>query len=154
MRLWRIAPAKWALDKSCDGTRIFGGRWNSIGLGVLYAGLNIEICALEKFVHLAGVTHPPLKLIAVDIPEGRKLQYRPPLRALPSNWADVPVASGSQEFGRNWIESAKHLLMIVPSAIIPEAQNAVINPKHPAYAKVTLTIVRDFAFDTRMFKHN
>ena len=51
-----------------------------------------------------------------------------------------------------WIESNKQLVMFVPSVIVPEAQNAVINPMHAAYSKVTLTVVRDFAFDARMLK--
>lgn len=117
----------------------------------MYAGSSIEICALERFVHLASVTHPPLVLVAIDVPDDDSLLYRPEQSDLPPDWSDLPVSSGSQNFGRTWIESGKHLVMMVPSAVIPEARNALINPRHPAYPEVALQIVRPFTFDSRMF---
>lgn len=150
MRLWRITTKKWALDKLCDGARLYGGRWNPSGHPVLYAGSTIEICALEKFVHLAGALHPPLVLVAIDVPDAMVIQ--PALTDLPIGWADLPASGGAQEFGRRWLQSNTELVMLVPSAIIPESSNALINPTHPAYAGVQLNIVRDFTFDARMFK--
>lgn len=116
----------------------------------MYAGSTIEICALEKFVHLAGARHPPLVLVAIEVPDAQILQ--PALADLPIGWADLPASSGAQEFGRRWLQSNGELIMLVPSAIIPESTNALINPAHPAYASVELDIVRDFTFDARMFK--
>ena len=157
MRLWRIATKQWALDKRCDGARLHGGRWNPVGVPVMYAGSTIEICALEKFVHLAGVPHPPLVLVAIDVPDqvsgNDALHVQPTLSSLPTGWADLPPSSGAQEFGAAWLQSGSELVMFVPSAIIPESVNALINPAHPAYAQVTLGIVRDFTFDARMFKN-
>jgi RES domain-containing protein len=150
LRLWRITTRKWALDRLCDGARLYGGRWNPSGYPVMYGGSTIEICALEKFVHLAGASHPPLVLVAVDVPDA--LFIRPALADLPIGWADLPASNGAQEFGRHWLQSSNELVMLVPSAIIPESTNALINPAHPAYARVELTIVRDFTFDARMFK--
>lgn len=152
MKLWRITTKKWALDKLCDGARLNGGRWNPIGYPVMYAGTTIEICALEKFVHLAGSTHPPLVLVSVEVPDNAVLFIQPPLAGLPKDWSDLPAPASTQEFGRQWLESASQLVMLMPSAIIPESLNAVINPLHPAYQDVTLEIVREFTFDARMFK--
>jgi RES domain-containing protein len=152
MRLWRITTAKWALDKLGAGARSEGGRWNPVGMAALYAGTNIEICALEKFVHLAGIDHPPLKLVAIDVPDGAGLIYRPAIDDLPADWDSLPVSAGSQEFGGNWLAQGRQLVLFVPSAIVPEATNAMINPAHPEYGNVHLSIVRDFEFDSRMFK--
>jgi RES domain-containing protein len=151
MRFWRIALARWALDKKCEGARVEGGRWNPVGTPALYAGTTPVICALEKFIHLDGMAHPPLKLVAVDIPDDEDLVYVPDMADLPPNWAELPVPLSSQEFGGKWLNEAEHLVMLVPSAVMPEAQNAVINPLHPAYKEVDLTILRDFTFDARMF---
>lgn len=118
----------------------------------MYAGTTIEICALEKFVHLAGSAHPPLVLVSVDVPDDAALFVQPSLAELPEDWSDLPAPAATQEFGRRWLESASQLVMLVPSAIIPESTNAVINPVHPAYRNVTLKIAREFAFDARMFK--
>lgn len=152
MRLWRITTRKWALDTLCEGARLYGGRWNPIAWPVMYAGATIEICALEKFVHLAGSSHPPLVLVSIDAPDDASLVYRPSMAELPPDWADLPAPANTQEFGRRWIESASGLILFVPSAIIPESRNAVLNPRHPAYRDIQLEIVRDFAFDARMFK--
>lgn len=152
MRLWRITTRKWALDTSCEGARLYGGRWNPIGCPALYAGASIEICALEKFVHLAGAPHPPLVLVAIDLPDNQGLVYRPRMAELPDDWAALPASASTQAFGRRWVESAGALAMLVPSAIIPESVNAVINPRHPAYRDIRLEVVRAFTFDARMFK--
>lgn len=117
----------------------------------MYAGTTIEICALEKFVHLAGMTAPPLVLVAIDVPDESSLVHVPDLSDLPAGWSDLPVSAAAQEFGRAWITAAAQLVLLVPSAIIPEARNAVINPRHPAYARIKLEVIRDFSFDSRMF---
>lgn len=150
MRLWRIVSRKWALDTACDGARIHGGRWNPPGYPVMYAGATIEICALEKFVHLAGAPPPPLVLVAIDLPKGAAPALQPTLADLPTGWADMPVSEAAQQFGRQWLVAARDLMLLVPSVIIPEATNAVINPAHPAYREIRLEIVRDFYFDARM----
>lgn len=152
MRMWRITSSRWALDRICAGARDDGGRWNPPGLAAMYAGSTVEICALEKFVHLSGVDHAPLKLVAIDLPDDPKLIYTPKLSALPRDWSSLPVAAGSQQFGGKWLSEARHLIMLIPSAIVPEAKNAVINPAHPAYDRVLLKIERNFSFDARMFK--
>jgi RES domain-containing protein len=151
LRLWRITTRKWALDKLCEGARLHGGRWNPIGHPVMYAGTTIEICALEKFVHLAGSAHPPLVLVFIEVPDEVDLFFRPQLADLPKDWADLPAPASAQEFGRKWIEPARELVMFLPSAIIPESTNAVINLRHPSYQDVKPEIVREFTFDARMF---
>ena len=152
MRLWRITTRQWALDTSCEGARLYGGRWNPVACPVMYAGATIEICALEKFVHLAGSPHPPLVLVAIDVPDDPGLVYRPLMAELPADWADLPAPASTQDFGRRWVGSTRSLLMFVPSAIIPESVNVVINPRHPAYRDIRLEIVRAFTFDARMFR--
>ncbi|MDY7573718.1 RES family NAD+ phosphorylase [Actimicrobium sp. CCI2.3] len=150
MKLWRIAAAQWALDRRCDGTRLYGGRWNPIGFPVMYAGTTIELCALEKFVHLSGTVVPPMVLVAIDVPDHASPVFQPALSDLPDDWAALPAPASTQEIGRRWLASPEAFMMLVPSAVIPEALNAVINPAHPAYARVTLNVVREFRFDARM----
>ena len=152
MRLWRITTRKWALDRLCEGARRDGGRWNPVGTPVMYAGTSIAICALEKFVHLAGPLHPPLVLVSIDVPVDSKLFFTPSFASLPSDWSNLSDLSSAQVFGQKWVDAVSHLVMLVPSAIIPECLNAAINPAHPKFAKVKLDIVRDFTFDARMFK--
>jgi len=150
MRAWRIAPAPWATDKVCKGSRDYGGRWNPVGMAALYAGSTPELCALEYFVHLSGPVHPPLKLVAVDIPDDPELMLEVSTTALPPDWNSLPVSAGSQSFGGRWLAQAQQLVLLLPSVIVPESRNLLINPAHPRYRDVRLTILRDFAFDGRM----
>ncbi len=152
MILWRITTAKWALDKLCEGARANGGRWNPVGLPAMYAGTTVEICALEKFVHIAGSAYPPLKLVSIEVPDEGALISQPKISSLPPDWSDLPVSASAQEFGRQWLISQSQLILLVPSAIVPESTNALINPMHPAYQHVKLSVIRDFTFDARMFK--
>lgn len=107
---------------------------------------------LEKFVRLAGAAHPPLVLVCVEVPDDAALFIQSLLADLPQDWPDLRAAASAQEFGRRWLASAQELVMLVPSVMILESPNAVINPAHPAYRHVPVEIVQGFSFDARMFK--
>jgi RES domain-containing protein len=151
MRLWRISQRKHALDKLCAAAAQFGGRWNPIGTPALYCGTSIALCSLEKFIHIGAVPFPPLVLVAVDIPDGSAL-YKPSIAELPIGWDTMPTSAAAASFGGAWLAMGSRLGMIVPSAIVPEESNVVINTRHPDYAHVELAVVRPFTFDDRMFK--
>jgi RES domain-containing protein len=150
-RFWRITKKRYALDKSCEGNRLSGGRWNRPGYGALYAAETIELAALEKFVHTAGITPSDLVLAAVDVPDDTSLIRRVGIGDLPAGWNGLPASDAAQEFGTQWLKGAGELVLLVPSVIVPESMNAVINPLHLRYAEVRLMIIRDFRFDSRMF---
>ena len=151
MRLWRITPRKYALDKSCAGAAQYGGRWNPIGMPALYCGTSVAITALEKFVHVGSSPLPPLVLVAVDIPDEASI-YAPDFTTLPGGWDALPTSASAQAFGGAWLASNADLALKIPSAILPEETNVVVNPRHPDYPAVKLTVVRPFTFDHRMKK--
>lgn len=151
MRFWRIAQRKYALDKLCAGAQRFGGRWNPVGMPALYCGTTIAICSLEKFVHVGSGPIPPLVLVAVDLPDAAPIEHIAPAD-LPPGWDDVPTSASAQAFGGHWLATGQALGLVVPSAILPEESNVILNPAHPTYAQVKLTVVRPFSFDQRMFK--
>ena len=150
-RFWRIAKKRHALDKQCEGTRVHGGRWNKPGFGALYAGSTIELAALEKFVHTAGLIPMGMVLVAIDAPDEDALVHRVNIGELPTGWNGLPASDAAQAFGTSWLEGIQELVLLVPSVIIPESLNAVINPLHPRYGEVALTVMRDFQFDPRMY---
>jgi RES domain-containing protein len=148
--LWRIARRPYALDRVGTGARQDGGRWNLPGTAVLYAGRSIGIAALEKFVHLAGVAPPDLVLVRIQLPDNCSSE-QPPLATLPRDWDAVPVAPASMQFGTAWAQANRSLVLYVPSALVPEEGNAVVNPNHPEFASVTIAIDRVFHYDPRMY---
>jgi RES domain-containing protein len=148
--LWRIARRAYALDKLGVGAREAGGRWNRVGTPVIYAGGTVSIAALEKFVHLAGVIPRDLVLVRVVLPDGTSSET-PGAAELPPGWDALYPGPPSMEFGTQWAQEKRSLVLYVPSAIVPEETNGVVNPAHAEFATVRMEIERDFHYDSRMF---
>ena len=152
MIVWRITKKKYALDRIGVGAMKVGGRWNSINVPIIYAGMNVEIAALEKLVHISEELPDDLVLTSISIPDNNALYWDVPLNALPKGWSDMPSSIDAQQFGNEFISTAKYLGIIVPSAIIPEGKNMLLNPNHPQFSRAEYTIVRDFKYDSRLNK--
>jgi RES domain-containing protein len=86
----------------------------------------------------------------VDLPD-KYSSGHPALGDLPADWNAVPTAPGSMELGTKWARDNRSLVLYVPSALVREERNAVLNPDHPEFAAVGLVIERDFHYDPRMF---
>lgn len=151
MRSWRIAIEEAALDRSCKGAQESGGHWHRPGVPALYAATTAELGVLEKFVH-ADEGEQNLVLVAIDLPEDPSFGLDVPAHKLPPGWNALPSSEPAADFGTRFLQSASHLYMRVPSVIVHEGTNLVINPLHPAYERVRLEVVRPFSFDPRMFK--
>jgi RES domain-containing protein len=149
--LWRIARRPYALDRTGLGARDHGGRWNRAGTAVIYAGSTIAIAALERFVHLAGVVPSDLVLVRVDLPNGSS-EETPELSDFPKDWALLPPSPASMNYGTRWARDQRSLVLYVPSVLVREERNVVINPVHSEFAAVTMTIERPFRYDARMFR--
>jgi len=150
MRLWRLAREPHCRDREGTGAYLSGGRWTPPGTRVLHAAGSIALAALEYLVHSA---RPPadLALVAIDVPEA--LIERPAIDDLPEGWASPFPSEKTQAWGRQWCDTARALAVAVPSVIVPEERNYLVNIRHPAMAGVALERVRGFAFDTRLTKH-
>ena len=149
MRAWRIARARYALDRSGAGGLADGGRWHARGTPVIYAGLSVEICAMEKLVHTGVILPADLQLVSLTLPDEAALYESLATGELPG-WEATPPGPASREFGTDFLRSGRALGLIVPSAIVPEARNLVVNPLHPRFAEVLLAVERPFVFDRRL----
>lgn len=147
--VWRIARRPHALDRAGVGARDNGGRWNRPGTAVIYTGRTVGIAALEKFVHLATVLPLDLVLVRIALPAHCSVE-EPRLTDLPADWNAVPIRPGSMDFGTRWAREGRSLALYVPSALVPEEGNAVLNPGHPEFSRVAMSIQRRFQFDPRM----
>jgi RES domain-containing protein len=148
--LWRLTrrihAAKQAL---ADGARVTGGRWNPRGVAVVYAGSSIALVALEYFVHLSGDEPSDLVLLEIGMPDDASAESVLP-KDLPDRWEEDLAAT--QARGREWLQSSGSLMLWVPSAIVSEERNALLNPAHPQWERVEVGILRSFHFDRRMYK--
>jgi len=154
-RIWRIAtqgPSWRADDLSGTGSAADPGRWNSHGTPVVYASSSIALCCLETLVHISGDAGLPLQrwLVAIDVPT-EHWQQRTKMEPVDlPRWDTTPSGAASRDWGDRWLGSRRSLLAAVPSVIVPEENNLLINPSHPASALLLATVVRRWTCDSRL----
>ncbi len=135
---------------SADGAKNYGGRWNSKRIPMVYASDSIALAALEKLVHLhrSDVLNA-YSLCAISLPEKDVMSLDS--KSLPSDWRDDPVPASTIAIGDEWVSSTESLGLWVPSTVIPEQNNMLLNPGHPNFeALIKKTKVSGFVFDTRL----
>ena len=152
--VWRIAmeaPAYAANDLSGMGARLTGGRWNSKGTPVVYCAVNIALAALETVHYLKGRGPFNRYLVRIEIPDEVWTTCQV-LAPLPGGWDAVPAGLSSIAAGDAWIASGASALLSVPSVIVPDEDNVLINPQHPDTAAMTATTIKRWIYDPRFFK--
>jgi RES domain-containing protein len=155
--LWRIGsdtPAYEAHDLGGKGAERDGGRWNPAGLPVVYTSLTRALACLETVVHL-NVSGLPLNryLVEISVPADvwSRVQVLDP-GALPVGWDAGPPGKVSIDLGAGWLKSRRSALLLVPSVIVPEEQNVLINPQHTDAGGITARKVRKWTYDPRLMK--
>jgi RES domain-containing protein len=149
---WRIVPEDQA-DTAFDGegARLYGGRWNSVGVSLVYGSQHQSLAALEARVHIDKTKMRKLyKCFAFHFDEDLMELFR--VGGLPKDWQQEPPPPSLQLLGDNWVKSGASVILAVPSVVIPKELNYLINPKHPDFAKLKIEKPTDFAFDQRLFQ--
>ncbi len=138
----------YADDLSGTGARLYGGRWNSVGKPVVYLASSRALAVLEVLVHLPATLIPSnYCLVTLDAPDD---VFKIVLNTLPPNWQEFPEPGILKTMGDQFIASNKHLLCSVPSAIVKEEHNYLLNPAHPKFLKVKVVSKEPFSFDERL----
>ena len=152
MKVWRICRARFAAEAfSGQEARRFGGRWNSPGVPMVYSSSSLALAAMELFVHLEPNQQPDdLVSIAALLPKGEPAQRLEPDK-LPRGWWKDDFAP-LRAIGDRWIREKRSLAMQVPSAALHAEWNVLMNPLHPARAKIKTEPPQAFRFDARMFR--
>lgn len=153
--LWRIAtdtPDWEADDLSGRGAEKSGGRWNRKGRRVVYASSTIALACLETLVHLNALGLPLNRfLVRIDVPDevwhARRTLTPAQLRV---GWSATPEGRVSLDLGDAWLTAAEAALLAVPSVIVPEESNLLINPRHPQAARIAATKLRPWLYDQRL----
>jgi RES domain-containing protein len=152
MHLWRICRAIHASGAfSGEGARLFGGRWNSQGVKVVYTSTSLALAAVETFVHLEPNLRPDdLVSIEAEIASEISLDHLD-LTSLPRKWHQLRDES-LKAFGDRWIKAGKTMALQVPSAAIRGEWNVLLNPEHSEFRKLKIEKPKPFEFDLRMFR--
>lgn len=154
-RIWCIATEghTWrADDLSGRGAAQEPGRWNPAGRAVVYCSSSIALACLETVVHLSGDQPLPLLrwLVAIDVPDEHWQQRMRLIQDDLPGWDSTPPDQVSRTWGERWLASEQTLLAAVPSVIVPEESNVLINPNHPACKNLVVHRLRRWTYDARL----
>ena len=150
IRAWRLSKARYAGDLTGQGAARDGQRWNQPGQRAVYLGMTPEITVLEVLVHLNGVLSAPLVLCGYDVPNTPGLIKEADPNALPEGWNAIPHGQASAAFGGDWLRAGEELGLVLPSVVVPQSCNLLLNPLHPAMAQVALVHQEPFQLDQRL----
>jgi RES domain-containing protein len=129
--IWRIAveaPAYAANDLSGTGARMTGGRWNGKGTPVVYCATNIALATLETVHYLRNGGLPFNRyLVRIEVPD-TVWDARQLLDPLPGGSDAIPAGLSARTAGEAWIALGTSALLLVPSVIVPDEYNVLINP--------------------------
>jgi RES domain-containing protein len=149
MILYRIAKCNYAGDLTGTGARLYGGRWNSVGKPMVYLASSRALAVLEVLVHLSPTMFPGGFCIAeIEVPDDSIQSIS--INELPVNWQDISPPMALKKVGDSFLKQQSKLLMKVPSAIVAEEYNYLLNPLHPDILKVKLLKQLPFNFDERL----
>lgn len=149
MEVFRITHSKWADKLVASG---YQGRWNSNGFYVIYSAENCSLACLENLVHRNGFgLNGDFSLITISIPDSIK-KNEIDIKNLPIGWNGNDEKSQllCQKVGDDWLRNQQTAVLIVPSAIIANEKNILINPNHRDFDKIKLKSVQSFSFDRRL----
>lgn len=152
MKLFRIAKKQHVVDLSGVGARLYGGRWNHKGVAVIYTSESRALAALEYLVHVPMSTIPSdLKILELVVPERIVPEDIDPVD-LPTKWRKYPPPQHLATLGSNWANSNRSLLLRIPSAVVENEFNVLINPKHKDLKRIQAIGPVRFEFDARLLK--
>ena len=149
MIVYRITNSKYKDDISGSGAKITGARWNLPGSSMLYTAENISLSTLELLVHIGfNDIQNFYHLLTIFIPDDAAIKEISSAK-LKTNWQEDEDYTAFM--GTDFINSNQSLILKVPSAIITEEHNYLVNPDHPDFKKIKIKRSKQFIFDKRLY---
>jgi RES domain-containing protein len=153
--VWRIAPdtpTYLAHDLSGRGAEKTGGRWNQKGTALIYASTSRALACLETLVHVGGGSSLPLNRYLVKLSFPTEAFQARSIFDVTANvgWDAEPPGKVSIDWGNAWALERASLLAEVPSIVVPEETNILINPAHVDIDKVKAEKLRKWSYDVRL----
>ena len=147
MEVYRITKSRYADSLIASGG---AARWNGRGHFVIYTAASRALACLENVVHRSGEgLQDDFRVMLIQIPD-ELLVETISLHELPANWLTPESYPICQTLGHEWLRQAKSTVLQVPSAIIPNESNYLINPQRPHFGQIRLLGNEPFLFDTRL----
>ena len=150
---WRIVKTKHAGSAfDGDGARIAGGRWNRIGIPMIYTADSLALAVLEITVHLSQEELLQKTYICISVQFDSALVISLDSAEMPDDWDSLPPSEATQNIGTQWALSQKSVILKVPSTVVRQEFNYLINPVHPDFKKLSIGTPETVGFDPRIKK--
>ena len=149
--VWRLTPPARARVLDGEGSRLFGGRWNSPGRPVVYASSHLSLSVLEVFVHFPPELRddlPVLEAVRIAVPDDANA-VEISAAEFEALMAAPDTLAACRAVGDDWLARGSDLMLKAPSVLVPEDMNVMLNPAHPGMRHVRIESIRKFRFDPR-----
>ena len=147
MEVYRIVRQQYSPDFRASGNE---ARWNSEGKFIIYTSASRALACLENFVHRSGENSNQLyTTMVIKIPDELKVE-EVRIRDLHPYWHLRKNYSITRRIGNDWLQSLASAILKVPSAIIRQENNYLLNPAHSDFKKIKAVEREVFRFDDRM----
>ncbi len=153
MEVYRITQETFSADLTGNGSRLYGGRWNPEGVFALYASQSRSLALLENIVHtpVSILKEKTYIIVTLHIPDDAATEVIN-IKDLPSNWDAFQIQPVTRNIGNRFFQKASGLLLQVPSVLMPEEYNYVLNPLIPAMKEVKIIHTRPLVFNDRLMQ--
>lgn len=148
MKVYRISRKKFANDLTGVGSRLHGGRWNHKGVPVLYTSDSRALAIIEYSVNV-NLSDIPKTLSLITLEINDDIEIIEP-SDLPGNWRAFPAPAETKDYGSKLLKSAKNSIIRIPSVVIPEECNYLLNPLHKRSDEFKVIKIEDFVYDVRI----
>jgi RES domain-containing protein len=151
--LWRVTRKTHAEQPlTGEGARRFGGRWNHVGTPVVYTSGTLSLAVLEYLVNLP-ISDLPDDLVSIELRVPNDLpRTEIATDELPNNWRTFPAIEELKNLGTEWVREGKTPILTVPSVVIPNELNYLVNPAHEGAKQIEVASVEAFALDVRLYR--
>ena len=147
-KVYRISKCIYIEDLKGTGAANYSGRWHSKGTHILYTAATASLALLESVAHIAGIPSEDYCMLCLEIPDDNILTIG--IKDLPEHWYTNPSPGALVAIGDYFIQKNQYLAIQLPSAIMPEDNNILINPNHKDFAKITVVYKRTIPIDKRL----
>jgi RES domain-containing protein len=149
MIVYRVGRTRYARDVDGEGARLFGGRWNHKLTPCIYTSESRALALLEYTANVNIDDIPrALSITTFEINPAYILDLA--ASALPGDWKSTPVPLSTKDFGTNLLHKADYGIIKIPSAIMDDEFNYLLNPLFREAAAYSIQSVRDFIYDVRL----
>ena len=146
MVLWRISRHR---DLRGIGGLKAAGRWHYAGRPIVYLAETPASALLEVCVHTSANDVPPeFTLLKIEGPDFDVLTIR--IDTLPEDWrTNLEI---TRDLGTAWLDRNETVILRVPSAIVPQTMNCLLNPIHGKAGVFRIVHAIAYPFDERLKK--